>query len=126
MVYNQGKQRSAPCLPALTILNEQSLIAYININSIYTKIENQRPDLRVCLPVLSQKVHNILDEQSNVIQAQSIKLGRHYPMVRELRERHERLIDDANRALHICNTSLYHLDDPSYMRQSTPVKDLSV
>ena len=37
--------------PALAILKDQSSIAYMNIDTIYTKIENQKPDLRVCLPV---------------------------------------------------------------------------
>ena len=86
----------------------------MNINAIYTKIKNQRPDLRVCLPVLSQKVRDILDEQSNVIQSKSYKWGSQHPFVQHLGERLERLIDDANRALHLCNTTLHHLDDPSY------------
>jgi hypothetical protein len=110
-------------LPALTLLKEQNSMAYMNINAIYTKIKNQRPDLRVCLPVLSQKVHDILDEQSNVIQAQSNKLGRHHPVVQDLRERHECLIDDANRALHLCNTTLHQLDDPSYRYLCTEINN---
>ena len=95
----------------------------MNINAIYTKIENQRPDLRVCLPVHSQKVHDKLDEQSNVIKAQSIKLGRHHPMVRDLRERHEQLIDDAIRALNLSNTTLHHLNDPSYRYLCTDINN---
>ena len=95
--------------PALTHLKEQSSIDNMNINAMYTKIKNQRPDLRVCLPVHSQKV-----QWPSGPMAQSIKMGRHHPRVQDLRERQERLIDDANRALHLCNTTLHHLDDPSY------------
>jgi hypothetical protein len=110
-------------LPALTLLKEQCAIDYMNINAIYTKIKNQRPDLRVCLPVLSQKVHDILDEQSNVIQSKSYKLGSQHPFVQHLGERLERLIDDANRALHLCNTTLHHLDDPSYRYLCTDINN---
>ena len=101
----------AHVFPGLTILKEQRSIVYKTINAIYTNIKHQMPDLRVCLPELSQEVLDILTGHSHIIQVQSIKLGGHHPIIKDLSQKHEQLIDDANRALRLCNTVLHHLDE---------------
>ena len=109
LIKRHGQQY--PAFPELRVLKEQRSLVYKTINTIYTNIEYQDSDLRVCLPELRQAVHDILEAHSNSIQVQSTKLGSHHPVVRDLNQEHDQLVDDANTALRLCNTVLHHLDD---------------
>ena len=71
LIKRHGQQY--PAFPELRVLKEQRSLVYKTINTIYTNIEYQDSDLRVCLPELRQAVHDILVAHSNSIQVQSTK-----------------------------------------------------
>jgi hypothetical protein len=97
--------------PVLTVLQKQKSRVYETIDTIYTSISHQKSDLQDCLPKLSEELRDMLGNHFYSIQVQIIKLGREHPVVKDLGQEHDQMIDDANRALSLCNQVLHHLDD---------------
>jgi hypothetical protein len=113
-VMNLQEERSkeqGQASPLLRVLKELRSRVYRTINVIYSSIEHRKTDIQVYLPKLDDEVCNMLGEHYQGIQSLTAKLGGDHRMAMELHQGHDRLVNDANKALRLSKSVVMSLDD---------------
>ena len=88
------------------ILKKQRLEIEEVVNTIHDNINQQRSDLKICLPELKGILFGLMEEHFQDIKFLAGKLGGDHPKISMLEQKGDQLIDSVNETLYLTNTLL--------------------